>query len=79
MWQSVTATWGGRLSQPVIGYKLDFQPMLCYASSSLLTGQCLGNLCTFGTTCTNNIRDNDESDVDCGGINSGCLACCWSE
>ena len=36
-------------------------------------------MCTFGATCNNGIKDGDESDVDCGGIDSGCLPCCWSE
>ena len=54
-------------------------PQTCSSAKDCQSDQCLGGVCAFGPTCNNGIKDAVESDVDCGGINSGCLPCCWSE
>ena len=51
----------------------------CKSNKDCQSNQCLGRVCAFGPTCNNGITDADETDVDCGGIDSGCLPCCWSE
>jgi hypothetical protein len=51
----------------------------CKSTKDCQSNQCLGGVCAFGPTCNNGIKDADEADVDCGGIYSGCLPCCWGE
>lgn len=51
----------------------------CKSNKDCQTNLCLGTVCAFGPKCSNGIRDSDETDIDCGGINSGCLPCCWSK
>ena len=55
------------------------RPQECKSNKDCQSNQCLGRVCAFGATCNNGIKDADESDVDCGGISSGCLPCCWGE
>ena len=51
----------------------------CKSNKDCQSNQCQGSVCTFGATCNNGIKDDEETDVDCGGIDNGCLRCCWSE
>ena len=51
----------------------------CKIDKDCQSNQCLGGVCAFGPTCNNGIKDIDETDIDCGGIDTGCLPCCWSE
>ena len=55
------------------------RPQTCKIDKDCQSNQCLGGVCAFGATCNNGIKDVDESDMDCGGIDSGCLPCCWSK
>lgn len=52
---------------------------ICKKDKDCLSNKCLGNRCALGPTCSNNITDTNEADVDCGGIASGCVACCYGQ
>lgn len=44
-------------------------------SDCLFPAQCVNEICTIGnySHCDNNVKDSDETDVDCGGLS--CLSC----
>ena len=43
--ESTACMGGGSLSQPVIGYKMDLKPMLCYFMLCYVTYTPIGHLC----------------------------------
>ena len=46
----------------------------CVRDDDCATGMCSGGTCAVaGPTCTDGVRDGDETDVDCGG--GGCPSC----
>jgi hypothetical protein len=50
----------------------------CLSDSDCASASCMSNICLAPQTCSDKLKDQDESDVDCGG-SAGCARCAPGE